>query len=35
MYFEEAPKRDLKDFYDYREELNRLIEAIKAALSSL
>lgn len=29
MYFEGAPKRDLKDFYDYREELNRLIDAIK------
>jgi len=28
MYFEEAPKRDLKDLYDYREELNGLIEAV-------
>jgi hypothetical protein len=29
MYFEEAPKRDIKDLYDYSEELNRLREAIE------
>jgi AAA+ ATPase superfamily predicted ATPase len=29
MYFEEQPKSDLKDLYNYREELNLLIQAVK------
>jgi AAA+ ATPase superfamily predicted ATPase len=29
MYFEEAPKREIKDLYDYKEELNQLVEAIE------
>lgn len=29
MFFDEAPKRDLKDLYDYREELGQLVDAVR------
>ena len=29
MFFDEAPKRDIRDLYDYREELDQLVEAVK------
>lgn len=29
MFFDEKPKRDLKDLYDYREELGQLVDAVR------
>ena len=29
MFFDEAPKRDLKDLYYYREELSQLIDVVR------